>query len=242
MALDAWVPLFAKLVWPAVIVGVGTVYHAEAGRLVGNFNNAIEAGRSVKVVDLFEIGAGTPIGEVVEATAKDVGKEIDLSVNAIGGYDAFVDKGSGQFLYELQERLRQSPGQTIEVLGLRDGYRYSTKLLHSYVESLGIRYVVFQEGDRFVGWIDAGLFNSQLPPPERDEQWDYSQLLGALVGRHEQFVPAETSALDVLRIMEQEKLESIAVVENGAFKSMVSREAILAKLLTATILKGGQET
>jgi hypothetical protein len=48
--------------------------------------------------------------------------------------------------------------------------------------------------------------------------------------------------LDVLRIMEQEKLESIAVVENGAFKSMVSREAILAKLLTATILKGGQET
>jgi hypothetical protein len=106
---------------------------------------------------------------VVEATAKDVGKEIDLSVNAIGGYDAFVDKGSGQLLYELQDRLRQSPGQTIEVLGLRDGFRYSTKLLHSYVESLGIRYVVFQQGDHFVGWIDAGLFNSQLPPPERDE-------------------------------------------------------------------------
>ena len=242
MAVDAWVPLFAKLIWPAVIVTVGGIYHEEAGRLIGNLNGAIESGRSVKVVDIFEVGAGTPIGEVVKASATDVGKELDLSVNSVGTYDAFVGKGSSALLYSLQDKLRESPGQTIDVLGLRNGLTYSTTLLHNYIESLGIRYVVFQDGDRFVGWMEAGLFNSQLPPPETDEQWDYTKLLSYLVGRHDQSVPVSASALDTLRIMEQGKVDSIAVVDGETFKSMVTREAILSKLLTTTLLKSGQET
>jgi hypothetical protein len=240
MAVDAWVPLFAKLIWPAVIVGVGGIYHEEAGRLIGNLNGAIESGRSVKVVDLFEIGAGTPIGDVVKASATDAGTDVDLS--GVQSFDSVAEKGSSSALQQLQQKLVQSPGQTIEVLALRDNSQYSIDLLHQYIETLGIRYVVFQSDGRFTAWMDAGLFNSQLPPAGQGQWWESDKLFDHLVGVHNQSVPATASALDTLRIMEQSKVDSIAVLDGESFKSMVTREAILAKLLTATILKGGEET
>ena len=240
MAIDAWVPLFAKLIWPAVIVTVGGIYHEEAGRLIVNLNGAIESGRSVKVVDLFEIGAGTPIGEVVKASATDIGADLDLS--GVQSFDSVAEKGSSSALQQLQEKLRQSGGQTIEVLALRDNSMYSIDLLHQYIETLGIRYVVFQSDGHFAAWIDAGLFISQLPPAGQDQWWESDKLFGQLVGVHHQSVPVTASALDTLRIMEQGKVDSIAVLDGETFKSMVTREAILSKLLTSTILKSGQET
>jgi CBS domain-containing protein len=242
MPLESWIPLFSKLVWPAVAVGVVAVYHDETGRLLDNFNNAIGAGRSVKVADWLEIGAGTPIGQLVQASAADVGKEIDISVNRVGGYEEFAFKGSAEFLAQLQQQLRESPGKTIDVLMIVSGHEYSTKLLRSYVAGLGIRYVVFAEGDRFVGWMDAGLFNSQLPSPELDERWPYERLHDELLGLHTQSAAPTTSALDVLKLMESQKLESIAVVDDGRFKSIVSREGIIAKLLMASVSKEEQET
>lgn len=242
MAVDAWVPLFAKLIWPAVIVTVGGIYHEEAGRLIGNLNGAIESGRSVEVIDIFKVGAGKPIGEVVNASATDVGTEIDLSVGNVQSFNAIAEKGSSSALAQLQDRLRQSPGQTIEVLALRDDVTYSIELLHQYIGSLGIRYVVFQSNGKFTAWMDAELFNSQLPRPEEGGYWEYHKLFDRLVGWHDQSVSTMATARDVLQIMEDSKIDSIAVLDDGAFKSMVTREAILAKLLTSTILKSGQET
>ena len=242
MPLESWIPLFSKLVWPAFAVGVVAPYHDETGRLLDNFNDAIGAGRSVKVADWLEIGAGTPIGQLVQASAADVGKEIDISVNRVGGYEEFAVKGSAEFLAQLQQRLRESPGKTIDVLMIVSGHAYSTKLLRSYVAALGIRYVVFADDDRFVGWMDAGLFNSQLPPPEQDDQWPYERLRDQLLGLHTQSVAPTTSALNVLKLMESQKLESVAVVDEGRFKSIVSREGIIAKLLMASVLKEEQET
>ena len=189
---------------------------------------------------MFEIGEGTPIGEVVKASATDAGTDLDLS--GVQSFNSVAEKGSSSALEQLQDKLRQSEGQTIEVLALRDKSQYSIDLLHQYIETLGIRYVVFQSDGRFVAWMDAGLFNSQLPPAGLGEWWESDKLFDRLVGRHDQSVPATASALDVLRIMEQTKVDSIAVLDGETFKSMVTREAILSKLLTSTTLKSGQET
>jgi CBS domain-containing protein len=242
MPLESWIPLFTKMVWPAVAVGVVAVYHDETGALLHNFNAAITAGRPVKVADWLEIGAGTPIGDLVKVSATDPGKNIDLSMNRVGGYEEFTFKGSAEFLTQLQEQLRASPGKTIDVLVVAAGHEYSTKLLRSYIAALGIRYVVFEEGERFAGWMDSGLFNSQLPPTETEERWPYEQLRDRLLGLHKQSVAPTTSALDVLKLMEHERVESIAVVDDGKFKSIVSREAIIAKLLVASVFKQEQET
>ena len=127
MAIDAWVPLFSKLIWPAVIVTVGGIYHEQAGQLIGNLNRAIESGRGVKVADLFEVSAGTPIADVIKASATDVGTDVDLS--GVQSFDTVAEKGSSSALQQLQEKLRQSEGQTVEVLALRDGPSYSIDLL-----------------------------------------------------------------------------------------------------------------
>lgn len=242
MPIESWIPLFTKLVWPAVAVGVVAVYHDETGALLRNLNTAITAGRPVKVADWLEIGAGTPIGELARASGADLGKDIDLSVNTVGGYEEFVFKGSAEFLDRLQRQLRESPGKTIDVLVVAAGHEYSTKLLRGYISALGIRYVVFEEGDRFVGWMDAGLFNSQLPPAEQEERWPFERLRDQLLGLHQQSVTPTTSALDVLKVMEAERVESIAIVDEDKFKSIVSREGIIAKLLTASVFKQEQET
>jgi len=242
MPLESWIPLFTKMVWPAVAVGAVAVYHDETGALLHNFNAAITAGRPVKVADWLEIGAGTPIGDLVKVSATDPGKNIDLSVSRVGGYEEFVFKGSAEFLDQLQRQLRESPGKTIDVLVVASGHGYSTKLLRSYIGALGIRYVVFEDGDKFVGWMDAGLFNSQLPPLEQEEQWPYERLRDQMLGLHNQSVAPTTSALDVLKLMETQKVDSIAVVDNGKFKSIVSREAIIAKLLIASVFKQEQQT
>src|SRR5262245_40659487 len=198
MPLESWVPLFTKMVWPAFAIGVVAVYHEDAGKLLANVNEAITSGRAVKVADWLEIGAKTQIGQLVNASAPDPGKNIDLSVSRVGGYEEFVFKGSAEFLDRLQQQLRQSNGKTIDVLVVASGNTYITKLLRSYIAALGIRYVVFEEGDRFAGWMDAGLFNSQLPVPkgqenQDEEKWSYDYLREHLVGLHEQSVPTTMS-------------------------------------------------
>ncbi len=242
MVLDKWIPFFTKLVWPTLIVGLVAVYHADAGSLVHNFAEAIKAGRSVRIGDLLEIGAGAPIGDLVKASAPDLGRDIDISVSTVGGYQDFVEKGSYAFLDQLRGQLQQSQGKTIDVLVVSSGREYSTKLLRSYVATLGIRYVVFRDGDRFAGWMEAGLFNSQLPPQDTDERWSYAQLHDQLLGRHDDSVSSATSALDVLKKLEDVKVESIAIVDDGHFKSIVTREGIIAKLLAASILEQKKET
>jgi hypothetical protein len=241
MSLDKWVPLFSKLVWPAVIVGVVGVYRDEAGTLIQNVTKAIGEGRSVEVPGILKVGERTSIGELVSMAPADVGKNIDLSVDAVGGFEEIVRKGDSRLLDQLQQRLRESPGKTIDILVLAAGQQYSPRLMSEYIASLGIRYVVFQDGERFAGWMDAGLFNSQLPKSEQEQWLPYNNLRSDLVGLHEESVPSDTSALDVLKKMEEEKVDSIAVVDAERLKSIVSREGIIAKLLVASIVKPKQD-
>ena len=239
--ISAWVPFFSKLVWPVLIVGMVIAFRGEAAALIKRVEEAIGEGRAVEVWDLFKIGERTSIGTLAEVKATDVGSGIDLSVDRVGGFEEVVRKGSSRLLDQLKRKLQESPGARIDVMMVTSDQRYSTKLLGNYITSLGIRFVVFQEEGRFAGWIDAGLFNSQLPSGERDRIVTYPDLRQKILGISQDSVPPDTSALEVLKAMEASRSESIAVVEGKDFKFMVSRESIIAKLLTATLFQAEEK-
>lgn len=239
--IAAWVPFFSKLVWPVLIVGLVIAFRGEAGALIKRIEEAIGEGRAVEVWDLFKIGERTSIAALAEVKAADVGRGIDLSVDRVGGFEEVVMKGSGALLDQLKRKLQEQPGARIDVMMVTSDQRYSTRLLGNYITSLGIRFVVFQEDGRFAGWIDAGLFNSQLPAGDRDRIVTYPDLRGQILGISQDAVAPGASALEVLKAMEQARSENIAVVDDGTFKFMVSRESIIAKLLTATLFEAEEK-
>ena len=233
--MKEWVPLFSQLVWPAFLIGLLVVFWKDAGGVIKRIEEAIVEGRSVQVGEWLKIGERTAIGELASAGAAEIGEDVDLSVDAVGGYQDFVEKSSFEVLERLKSKLHQTPTQRIDVMLITSGRIYSTKLLSSYIASLGIRFVVFQDAGRFDGWMGAGLFNSQLPT--QDDQWPYDRLRSELIGVSDASVSPAASAIDVLKAMDAAKVENMAVVDNGRFKFIANRESIIAKLLTASIFK-----
>jgi CBS domain-containing protein len=156
-------------------------------------------------------------------------------VETVGGYKEFVEKSSFMVLEKLRRQLHNSPTQRIDVLLITSNKRYSIKLLSSYVSTLGIRFIVFQKQGAFDGWMDTGLFNSQLPT--QDNAWSYDHLHSRLIGIRQDSVTSDTSAVEVLKAIDKGNTENIAVVDNDKFRFIVNRGNILSKLLTATLFK-----
>jgi len=233
--LRDWIPFFSELVWPLFLIGLLVIFRDQVLKIFARIEQAISEGRSVQVGDWLKIGEKISIAELSSRRAFEVGEKIDLSMESIGGYRDFVEKSSYAVLEKLREQLRRSPTQRIDVLLITANRQYSTKLLSSYITTLGIRFVVFEDNGRFQGWIDAGLFNSQLPT--QDETWPYSRLWSELIGIRQDSVAPVTSAIDVLKAMDMANTENMAVVEKERFRFIANRENILSKLLTSTLFK-----
>jgi hypothetical protein len=235
--LDSYIPLFSKLVWPALIIGALLAYHGRIDSILCHVDDAISRGQPVEIGNYFKLGEAISVEQLHNFAPADVGKDIDLT--KVGGYSAFTEKGSSALLDQLHKQLQNDPkGKTIDLLLLTSGGQYSAELLRRYILELGIRFVLFTDNEKFDSWIEAPLFSAQLPrsDPGADKMLSYKDLLGGTIGRRTDRVPAATSAVDTLKTMESERLANIAVVDDAnKFKFIASRDGIVAKLFVESL-------
>ena len=242
--LDSYIPLFSKLVWPALIIGALLAYHGRIDSILCHVDDAISRGQPVEIGNYFKLGEAS-VDQLHSLGPADVGKNLDLSIERVGGYSAFIEKGSANLLDQVQKQLQQDPnGRTIDVLVVKSGQKYSVQLLSLYVSKLGIRFVVFTNSDdKLDSWIEAPLFTAQLPHWENNgganlpntDGIGYDELRHT-AGRRSDRVPAEKSAIDTLKTMESKALANIAVVDSDdKFKFIASRDGIVAKLFVASL-------
>lgn len=237
-SLRDWVPLLSELVWPLFIGGVFVAFRAQVGRLFEALVAAVGEGRAVELGDWLKIGEKTAIGDLGGATAQaDAGdgpERIDISVEKVGGYRDFVEKSSYSVLEDVRQQLQRDPRRRIDVLLVTSGKRYDAQLLARYISTLGIRFVVFERDGRFDGWLDAGMFNAQLPTQEQSLAYD--DLRSGLLGIHTDRVAPDASALAVLRTMDDARSEFVAVVDDDRFRFIAERGGILSRLMTSALL------
>jgi hypothetical protein len=146
-----------------------------------------------------------------------------------------VRKGSRSALAKLQDELESSPNKTINTLLVTDEIRsYSVKLLKEYVGTLGLRYVVFQQNNKFAGWMNSGPFVAQLPSNPAIIPF---ATLTNMKGISKHSVKPGESAKDVLAKMQELHFDSIPVVdENMRWQFFANRGEVLAHLMSSLIL------
>jgi CBS domain-containing protein len=224
-----WIPLINKLVWPGILGLLLLLFHNEVREVYTLTIERIKAGGSV------EIGGFLKLGERATNTKiKDLSVN-DLSIEGLDGSEGVVRKGSRSALERLQEELAASPTRSINTLLLTDDIRYySVPLLKEYVSTLGLRYVVFLERNRFIGWMSSGPFVAQLPSAEESVRF---RDLKTMAGISKHFVKPGSSAKIVLETMQELHVDSLPVVdENGKWHFFANRGEILARLMTSVIL------
>jgi len=238
----SWFGLAGKLVWPVFIVALMLIFSSESAELYTILKDRIMSGSALKV-GLFEIG------EQASKTAISALVFPDLPVEAIGGPAEAVRKESGFALQRLQEELKKSPYRRVDTLMVDSGVIYSPTLLKDYINTLGVRFVVFRKNGRFDGWIEAGLFLNQLisrlnMPSEqlKEVTIPYDELKRGIVGISQKAVQAKDSARRVLQVMQEGHTENLPVLDGEKFKFFANRGEILANLISKFILKEKEVT
>ena len=234
-----WIPFFSKLVWPLFLGALLLSYQGPIRALADQVIAAVSQGRSVAFGDWLQIGEATDIAALSMGPGDGAAGDMTVSVGDVAGFAEVTTKGSAAQLGDLRRRIEQGELDRIDVLMVPDDRRYSLRLLGRYINSLGIRFVVFREGARFAGWIDSGLFLSQLPSaPDGDDLYlGYGDLRELVSGVRGLTVEPGASLLDVLALMDEAEAEHVAVVdEAGQFRFIASRSAITSKLVTKALL------
>jgi len=156
-----------------------------------------------------------------------------LTMEAVGGSADILEKGSLQDLAGAEAQLQQGQ-RRFDLLGVSTGHNYSGELLVAYVSRLAPKFVIFRRGDKFDGWIDAGVFSSQLRP---HETYSYERLLQVTQGLHKESIGKSATAREALEKMQALHLDHLAAVDGEQqFQFMLSRDEILSKVVTAVVL------
>jgi hypothetical protein len=227
-------PLLQQLVWPGFVGIILVVFRHQASTLLTTVTDAIARGRSLQVGEWFKIGEEIKVGDVPRTEGNDPANDIQLS--EFGTDTDFLEKGSAFLLDQIQNRDRTNPGRRIETLIIKSGQAYVSTVLRRYIGELGIRFVVYQKERDFDGWIDASMFSSQLfRGSVQGERLTYMDLRG-FSGIRQDTISPTTKATDALSEIESRSLSSIAVVENGSFRFMLTREALISKILVARLM------
>jgi hypothetical protein len=237
------VPLLGKLVWPLFILFILVLFRDEAGEVYKIAKQRFEGGASLKIGGIFELGQ--------QAGATQIGKLSlnNLPIEAIGGAAGTIEKESLQQLENLREQFKNAPQRRIDTLRVSDSKRYSPALLKDYVTTLGIRYVVFERGGAFDGWIDSGVFLGQLsllrPGASAEEQnraiLPYDELRSHLGGVSTQSADNADSARQVLGKMQELHLENLPILKDGRFIFFANRGEILSSLISKLIVEQGEK-
>ena len=227
-----WIPLINKLVWPVIVGIVLLIFHNEVSVMYNLTVNRIKAGGSIEIGGFFKLGDKATNTEIKELSGAN------LSIDGVGGAGGGVTKGSRSALEKLQDQLASTPNMKINALLITDDIRnYSIKLLKAYVATLGLRYVVFQQNNKFTGWMNSGPFVAQLPADPEDKMTIPFVKLADMKGINKHFVKPGASAKEVLEKMQKLGFDSMPVVdENMRWQSFVNRGEILAHLMSSLIL------
>jgi CBS domain-containing protein len=227
-----WIPLLTKLVWPLLIVLALIIFNKQVNEIYSVVMQGMKEGRNV------EIGGFLKLGEAASTTEISTFSSQEIPIESLGeGGGAVVRKGDESHLSRLQNELMENPNKVINTLTIPDNIRrFSTDMIKKYISTLGLKYVVFLQGNKFDGWIMASNMAAQLP--DYDATPEYFLLRSMFVGiKQDKVLPTE-SAKEVLSKMQKLHLESLPVVdEDGNWLFFVNQGEILSKLMTDIVLE-----
>jgi CBS domain-containing protein len=175
------------------------------------------------------------LGELAKDTQISELSFDNISIEAVGGSEGVVRKGSVSYLEKLQEELRLNPLRKIDTLLITDDISYSTDLIRKYIGTLGLRFVVFQRRDMFDGWINSTTFVAQISGNEG--MMSYVNLRNSIIGIRTESVRSNATAKEVLQLMQELHVDSVPVLDtNDRWLFFANREEILARLMTSILI------
>jgi CBS domain-containing protein len=170
-------------------------------------------------VEEFSLGAVTV--KLNTETVASFGSN-NLTINAVGGSADILEKGG---LEDLQAQI--SKGGRIDMLGISSGHQYTSDLLIAYISRLALKFVMD-------AWVDAGLLAAQVTS---HQDYSYERLRSAIHGLRQETISNEAKARDALEMMQKAHLDHLPAVDNNhRFQFMLSRDEILAKVITSVVL------
>lgn len=218
-------PLLGKLIWPIFICILLIIY---SEKIEGIYKMVTE-GRSLEIAGMFKVGEKIKNSEI-KNFAPD-----DFSVEAIIKDENEINKSSSNKLFQLQDKLRRSKTNSIDILNIRNNKTYDKELLQDYIISLGVNKIVFINNGKFDGWIASSLLLRQLMALNTDNL-KYNEIKDFLVGIRTDSVLPSAKTSEVLIKMKENNQNEIAVVKDDTFKYIINRRDILTLLITNSLM------
>ena len=232
-----WIPFFSALITPLFVILLVMWFKSDVGDFLQIAKKAVgEQERSLEIGDWIKIGERARTTEISTLNLGDISVSL-----ADHDYEEWViEKGDESLIDKLRAQSEKHGGKPVDVMILKQGIRYSAVVLQKYVSLLGVKYILFMGQGTFEAWIPAGLFMGQL---QNRRTYNYGELKQQIIGlRSEHAYPSSTTS-DVLEKMQQAQTDHIAIItKNGKYLYMVSKQDILAKLVSAMILSDGKQT
>jgi hypothetical protein len=155
-----------------------------------------------------------------------------VTMDAVGGTADILEKGSLQDL----TRVELQGAKRIDLIGISQGHTYSGSLLLTYISRLAPKYVILRNSDKLEAWVDAGIFAAQL---NNNASYPYEQLISTIHGLRRESIAKTVVAREALEEMQRQHIDHLPAVDNEhRFLFMLSREEILAKVVTSVVLGG----
>lgn len=229
--LTDWIPFFSSLVTPVFVVILIFWFRSDVADFLGIVKKAVgEQQRSLEIGDWIKIGERA---RTTEISKLDLG-DISVSLSEHDYEEWVIEKGDESLIGKLRQESEKYGGKPVDVMILKKGIRYSSAVLEKYVSLLGVKYILFMGTGEFEAWIPSGLFMGQL---RNRALYSYDDLKNDVIGLRTEFAHPSTTASDVLQQMQDSKTDHLAIVTQSAkYLYMVSKQDILAKLVSAMIL------
>ena len=231
IAIKDWIPLFSSLVTPIFVILLIIWFRSDVADFIGIAKKVVgEQGRSLE----------TPWIKIGERAKKTEISKLNLGVLSVSlidhDYEEWViDKGDEGLIDNLRKQSEEHGGKPVDVMILKKGIRYSSLVLEKYVNMLGVKYIIFMGEGKLESWIPAGLFMGQL---RSRVIYTYADLKNKIIGLRNEYAFPSSSASGVLKQMQDAQTDHIAIVtKNMKYLYMVSKQDILAKLVSAMILQ-----
>jgi|GEM_PF-4093230 len=235
--LKDWIPLISKLVYPIIAVIILLIYRTEISDFYDK--KIMDENSDVKVA---MAGFAIEIKQKAKQTTVDELGFSNLGLQAISDSEFhprseedandFVTKSTSN---ELKRLISENTDKSVyKSLILVSGKQFSLKLLRSYINQLGVKYIVFVENGEYAGLIESKLFINQFT--EFNAIRSFNDLLNEIVGINTTSLSDRSTVLDILEIMNNNNLSQLAIIDQQQKLSyIVEREAIISRLV-ATII------
>jgi CBS domain-containing protein len=120
------------------------------------------------------------------------------------------------------------------MLGISSGHQYTSDLLLAYISRLALKFVMFRNGNVLDAWVDASLLAAQVTS---HQDYSYERLRSVIHGLRQETISNEAKAREALEMMQKSHLDHLPAVDNNhRFQFMLSRDEILAKVITSVVL------